>query len=313
MKRLLKITGILLGTILLLLLLGAAYIHFKGIPRYENKAPDLAVRVDSAGIAEGARMATMMCAQCHRSKDRKLGGAHMADTEVFGDIYAPNITQHPQYGIAHYTDGELAYLLRTGIRKDGQYTPPWMTKFPHLSDDDLYNIIAFLRSNHPMVQPSEENQPACEPSFFAKFLCNVAFKPLPYPDQPIPPPPGDKVALGKYIATAKFECFSCHSASFEKINLIEPERSAGFMGGGNPLKDKEGHPNPSSNLTMDKETGLGNWTEAEFIRAVKTGIRPSGPATAYPMAPYTQMTDEEASAIWAYLQTVPVIHNPNDE
>ena len=315
MKKALKIIGILLGTIVLLLLIGATIINTKGIPKYENKAPDLNIQVDSAGIAEGARMAAMMCAQCHRSKDGKLGGAPMMDTEAFGKVYAPNITQHPEYGkTAQYTDGELAYLLRTGIRKDGQYTPPWMTKFPHLSDEDLHNVIAFLRSDHPMVQSSDNNPPPSTPSFLTKLLSNVAFGPLPYPDHPISPPDrSDKAAFGKYIATAKFECYSCHNASFETVDLMLPENSVGFMGGGNPMKGEDGSPRPSSNLTMDKETGLGNWTEGDFIRAVKTGIRPKGPATRYPMSPFTQLTDGEVSAVWAYLQTIPIIHNPDDQ
>jgi len=65
----------------------------------------------------------------------------------------------------------------------------------------------------------------------------------------------------------------------------------------------------SSNLTMDEETGLGKWTEQEFITAVKSGVVPNGPALRHPMRPYAALTDEEVSAIWAYLQTVPVIQN----
>lgn len=314
MKKAIKIIGIILGAIVLLLIIGATYINVKGIPKYENKAPELTVRVDSAGIAEGARMAAMMCANCHRSKDGKLGGGPMKDTGDLGKWYAPNITHHPEFGkIDQYTDGELAYLLRTGIKKDGGYSPPWMAKFPHLSDEDLHNLIGFLRSDHPLVKPSDNNPPPNEPSFLAKLLCNTAFQPLPYPDKPIPSPdPNDKVAFGKYISTAKFECFTCHSADFAKVDLMQPENSAGYFGGGNLLKDEKGNPIPSSNLTMDKETGLGNWTEEEFIRTVKTGIRPNGPATRSPMIPFAQMTDEEVSAIWAYLNTLPVINNPND-
>ena len=63
---------------------------------------------------------------------------------------------------------------------------------------------------------------------------------------------------------------------------------------------------------MDKETGLGTWTEEEFIRAVQSGIRSNKIANRYPMPPYTVLSDDEVSAIWAYLQTVPQIHNPND-
>ena len=313
MKKILKVTAILLAVILVLVLIGALYIHLSGIPKHENKAPNLKIEADSAMVAEGARLAMMLCVQCHRSEDGKLGGAFMEDSE-FGEIYGPNITQHPKYGITHYTDGELAYLMRTGIRKDGQYTPPWMPKFPHLSDYDLHSIIAFLRSDHPLVQPSNEVQPMSRPSFLAKLLCRVAFGPLPYPDHKITAPDlSDKVAYGKYIATAKIECYTCHSADFKTANLLEPEKSGGFMGGGNKIKDREGNIIVSSNLTMDKETGLGNWTEEQFIKAVKFGIRPNGQAIRQPMFPMPQMTDEEASAIWAYLQTVPMIHNPGDK
>lgn len=311
MKKALKIVGILVGSITLLTVLGAVYINIKGIPQYENKAPELTVRVDSVGLAEGARFASMMCANCHRSDDGKLGGSLQKDAADFGEIYAPNITQHPEYGITHYSDGELAYLLRTGIEKDGTYSPPYMIKLPHLSDEDMNNLIAFLRSAHPMVQPSDHQTPPSKPNFLAKLLCNVAFKPLPYPNKPIPTPNvADKVNYGKYLATAKYDCYACHSADFKTADLLVPENSEGYFGGGNPLKDLDGHPNTSANLTMDKETGLGNWTEEQFIRAVKTGIRPNGPSLRYPMIPYAAMTDEEVSAIWAYLQTVPIIHNP---
>ena len=136
----LKIIGIGLGGLVSLLLVGAAFIHFSGIPSYKNEAPELTVTPDSVRIAEGARIATLMCNGCHLSEDGKLGGAPMKDTEDFGKIYSPNITQHPTLGITDYTDGELAYLFRTGIRKDGQYTPPWMPKFPHLSDESLEKV-----------------------------------------------------------------------------------------------------------------------------------------------------------------------------
>ena len=54
----------------------------------------------------------------------------MPDTKVFGEIHSANITQHTEYGITKYTDGELAYLFRTGILKDGQYAPPVDAEIP---------------------------------------------------------------------------------------------------------------------------------------------------------------------------------------
>jgi mono/diheme cytochrome c family protein len=315
MKKVLKIIGYMLGAVVLIAGIGAAYIHFSGIPSYEVKLPDYpAVKADSTMIAEGKRLATMVCNQCHQASNGKLEGKYMADLPtMFGKVWAPNITGHAEYGSGRYSNAELAYLLRTGVKRDGKFAPPWMPKFPHLSDQDLQNVIAYLRSDEPELAPSEVVQPAPQPSFFAKFLCRVAFKPLPYPEKAIEAPPiSDKVAYGKYLVTAKVDCYGCHSQSFETTNIMEPEKTPGYLGGGNPMPDLEGNIVVTRNLTHDKETGLGNWTEEQFVLALKTGIRPSGPALRYPMTPYTGLTDEEAKAIWAYLQTVPAIHNKVD-
>ena len=66
----------------------------------------------------------------------------------------------------------------------------------------------------------------------------------------------------------------------------------------------------SMNLTMDEETGIGRWTEEEFVKAIKTGIVPNGqPALRQPMKPYTDLTEGEAKAVYAYLKTIPKVNN----
>lgn len=306
---LLSLLGLLVAAFIL-----AMYVNFSGLPHYENKAPELAVEITEARVTEGARMAAVLCIHCHGSMDGRLGGAKMNDAGEFGVIYAPNITKDPLYGITDYTDGELAYLMRTGIRKDGQYVPPWMPKFPHMSDEDLYSIIAFLKSDHELVQPSVNNPPDVDPSFLSKMLSRTAFKPLPYPEDPVlAPPKSDPVAYGRYLAVAKFDCFSCHSASFQRLDLMNPENSDGYFGGGSVLLDKDLNAILSSNLTMDKESGLGNWSEEDFIKTLRFGMRPDRTPLRYPMVPAPMITDEEAAAIWAYLNTLPVIYNPLGE
>ncbi len=313
MKKVLRILAILVGLIALLIAIGAAYIHFRGIPKYEVHPPDLKIEADSNMLAEGKRIAAMICVHCHLAPNGRMEGAEMLDLpKTFGRAWAANITRDTKYGTGRYTDGELAYLLRTGIKRDGQYVPPWMPKFPHLSDYDMHSIIAYLRSDAPELEPSSKQQPVSQPSFFAKFLSYVAFKPLPYPDAPISSPdPEDKVAYGKYVMSA-IDCFGCHSPSFETMNIMEPEKTPGFFSGGNPMPDLEGNIVLTRNLTPDKETGIGNWTEEEFIQAVKYGLREGKPALRYPMMPYTAMKDEEVSAVWAYLQTIPSIRNDVD-
>ena len=314
MKKVFKILGILLGLVALLAAAGATYIHLDGIPTYETHPPDLIVSADSAMIAEGARIASLVCKNCHLAPNGLLEGHRMEDLPaMFGAVWTANITRDPQHGSGRYSDGELAFLLRTGIKRDGKYAPPWMPKFPHLSDKDLHSIIAYLRSDAPELAASTKQQPLSQPSFMTKFLAHVAFKPLPYPTEPIIAPPiTDKVAYGKYISTSKIECFSCHSPSFKTTNAMEPEKTPGYFSGGNAMPDKEGNIIHTRNLTPDKETGLGNWTEEQFIKAVRFGQRDGKPALRYPMVAFSALSDEEVSAIWAYLQTIPAIHHDVD-
>jgi mono/diheme cytochrome c family protein len=308
MKRFLKITGIILGLILLVLLIAAAYINFAPLPTYETKSLDIEVVSDSTAVAEGKRMAQMVCFQCHMNNGKLMGGIMEEADSPFGLIHTPNITQDIENGIGKYTDGELAYLLRTGIKRDGGYAPPWMPKFPHLADKDLNNIIAYLRSDAPEVQPSDVAQPDDQPSFLVKMLLRVAFKPLPYDGKPISAPPAtEREAFGNYLATAKLDCFGCHSPDFKTQNILEPEKTPGYFSGGNKFKTEDHGLVISANLTPDNSTGIGNWTEEQFIRVVKYGRKPDGTNVRPPMPPFVQLTDDEAAAIWAYLQTVPSI------
>lgn len=315
MKKVLKITGYILGAIVLLLAIGAAYVQFTDLPKYEVVVPDYpAFKPDSSMIAEGKRTFTLVCNNCHMAPSGKLEGKFLPEIPaMFGKAWAANITSHPEYGSGRYSNAELVYLLRTGIQRDGDFVP-FMPQFAHLSDADLQNIIAYLRSGAPELAPSEVAQPTIQLSFLGKLLSKTVFKPADYPTQPIPmPPAGDAVALGRYLVTGKLDCYGCHSPDFMTINSKEPEKTPGYLSGGNTLQDLEGNPVLSRNITLDKKTGIGNWTEAEFVRALKMGVRPDAPPMRFPMTPFAALTDDEAKAIWAYLQTVPIIENDVDK
>jgi mono/diheme cytochrome c family protein len=117
------------------------------------------------------------------------------------------------------------------------------------------------------------------------------------------------VAHGRYLVQGRAVCFPCHSADFAKLDEFVPERSAGYLGGGNAMPDMNGRIVKSANITPDPETGIGKWSEDEFIRLVRTGVRPDATVIAYPMVPYPELTDDDARAIFAYLKTVPPIKN----
>ena len=74
--------------------------------------------------------------------------------------------------------------------------------------------------------------------------------------------------------------------------------------------NQEGKKLVTLNITMDENTGIGTWTEDQFINAVKSGLVPNAqPALRYPMQPYTNLTDQEVKAIFAYLKTVPKLNH----
>jgi mono/diheme cytochrome c family protein len=311
MKKFLKIILILLGIVVSLAIIAFIFIEVRGIPSYEAKKIDYKVEVTPERIQRGKKIASMLCANCHMNPGTgALTGHKMLEApKQFGEIYSQNITQDRQYGIGDWTDGELLYLLRTGIKRDGQYAPPWMAKLPHMSDEDIASVIAFLHSNDPMVLAAAVPDQRCEPSFLAKFLCLVAFKPLPFPDHKIEmPDTNNTVELGRYLVH-NLDCYTCHSADFKTNDYLNPPLSAGYFAGGNKPLNKEGKPMVTPNLTPDKETGIGLWSEEKFVTALKTGIVEGQPALRYPMVPFVQLTDREAKAIYAYLQTVPPINH----
>jgi len=110
----------------------------------------------------------------------------------------------------------------------------------------------------------------------------------------------DAGARGEYLVRAG-GCFSCHTAP-----------------GGEPLAGGRALATPfgtfySPNITPDPETGIGRWTDAQFLRALREGVRPDG-ANYFPVFPYpsfTGITDNDALAIKAYLFSRPPVRQGN--
>ena len=110
----------------------------------------------------------------------------------------------------------------------------------------------------------------------------------------------DQVARGEYLARAA-DCEVCHTAP----------GSAAYAGGlAIPLPFGTLY---STNITADKATGIGDYSDADFLNAVRHGVRRDGtrlyPAMPYPS--YTYLTDADVLAIKAYLLSRPAVHAAN--
>ena len=115
------------------------------------------------------------------------------------------------------------------------------------------------------------------------------------------------VARGGYLVRV-MGCGDCHTPG---VFLGKPDFSK-LLGGSDVGFEVPGlgiHWGP--NLTPDKDTGLGNWTEAEIITAFTRGIAPDG-TRLIPTMPYNDfagLTPEDQHAVAAFLQSLPPLHN----
>ncbi|HEV7765491.1 MAG TPA: cytochrome c [Thermoanaerobaculia bacterium] len=114
------------------------------------------------------------------------------------------------------------------------------------------------------------------------------------------------VARGAYLANGVARCFWCHSP-LDNNNPAYPKPE--LLGSGDVLDPDT--PIVAGNLTPDVQTGLGNWKDAEIIRAIREGVGRDGhPLRAHPGSYYSVMTDHDAASVVAYLRTLKPIRKP---
>jgi hypothetical protein len=115
------------------------------------------------------------------------------------------------------------------------------------------------------------------------------------------------VKRGRYLVET-LACALCHSPVDAEKRLIPGMKLAGGL----RLHVEPYGEFPTGNLTSDKETGLGNWTDAEIRRTITQGILKDGTRLLpFPMdwASFSTMKDDDINAIVAYLRTVPPVRN----
>ena len=299
MPRWLKLIGRVVGVLLLVIVVGAALAY--GVAghrigrKYDVAATPLTVPIvrDSATIARGHHLVLAIgkCVDCH---GENMAGTVVINDKAFGHLSGANLTGGNGSSLAQYTDAEVARVIRRGVKRDGTsllFMP--VTDFSHFSDPDVAAIIAYLRSLTPVDHVGEPQ--VLGP--IARMLILGGKTPVVLPashvrdDAPHPTvPAGVTVQYGEYLAHVG-GCFGCHGDHL----------------GGGPVPGGPPEWPPARNLTP---AALGAWTEADFTRVLREGLRPDGHALSAAMPwKYTRyMTDDEIRAVWMFLQTVPPVH-----
>jgi mono/diheme cytochrome c family protein len=124
-----------------------------------------------------------------------------------------------------------------------------------------------------------------------------------------PPAVADEaqIARGRYLVTIA-GCSDCHTPGA----LLGTPDMKRYLGGSNVGFSIPGQGVfVGSNLTPDKETGLGDWTDEQIVTAIRKGKRPDGSELSgvMPYAALSHLTDEDVSAVVAFLKSLPPVHN----
>ena len=251
---------------------------------------DLQALALSHAIANGQHLveSRVGCRGCH-SKD--FGGGVIIDAAILGRWVAPNLTTGQGSVTREYTASDWDHAVRHGLRRGGRSSSMPSIEFANLSDHELSDIVAFIRSMPPVDRDLGRVKFGPVFNFVMAFdsAALVAFNIDHQKAHAVEPPDSaPTVENGEHIVQV---CRGCHGANL----------SGGKI---------QGDPNMPivANLTPH-ETGLKGWTEADFIRALREGKDKNGRELSgyMPWKAYGQMSDAELKAIWAYLQTLPAV------
>ena len=115
----------------------------------------------------------------------------------------------------------------------------------------------------------------------------------------------DLVKRGDYLANGILTCANCHSPKGPPAAVAGRDYSGGLSWDEPPFKVT------APNITPDKDTGIGGWTDAQISTVMRTGIRPNGVHVAMimPTGFYHIMTDRDLDAVVAYLRTLKPVSN----
>lgn len=290
-QRLVKFAKTAIGLLALLALAGFVFAWWWSeramATVYAVNDPPLPLREDGSALERGRHLyAILGCVECH-GKDG--AGKVIIEDPGIGRFVASNLT--PGSLPASYTADALGQAIRNGVRPDGtplRFMP--VADWNHLGDADTAALVAYLRS----LPPVRNNLGAFEVGPMARVLFLLGqFHLVPArdidhsPRRRDTPEPGPTAAYGAYLAQA---CSGCHGRDF-----------AGQRVPGTPPEFP-----PALNLTPHGD-GLAGWTRTDFGRALRQGKSRDG-RSLHPLMPYgayAAMSDDDVTAIWTYLQTVP--------
>lgn len=242
-------------------------------------------------IERGEHLTTSryVCSDCH---GENFGGGVMVEDPAMGSLLGPNLTLGEGSVTRDYTAADWDRIVRHGVRKDGRPALMPSEDFLAMSDRELSDVVAYIRSLPPVdnVVPESTLGPIGT-MLMATGKFRLSVDTIQNHDEPHalePPEAAETVEFGRHLAQV---CTGCHRPGFE----------------GGPIV--QGPPDwpPAKNLTPHQD-GLAGWTFEEFERLMREGVKRDGEPIRAPMTLVTpfaaNMTDTEIRALWLFIQSL---------
>ena len=317
MKKVLKILAWGVGVVVAIVGLGLGYLFL----RYPAVDPvrDLTVTITPERLDRGAYLANhvAVCTDCHSTRNWEyfagpiVPGTEGKGGEVFdeslgfpGTIVAHNITPA---ALGYVNDGVLYRAITSGVDKDGKAMFPLMpyTRYNSMSEEDVLSVIAYIRSLAPI-----ENKP---PETKLNFPMNLIVRTIPLRRSQAAEPDTSRIyEYGKYLTNVA-SCAECHTRQVKGKPVAGMEFAGGFE-----FRFPDKSIVRSANITPDEATGIGAWSETDFVvrfkyysstEAKSTKVSDVGYQSTMPWGMYAGMTERDLAAIYKYLRTLTPIKN----
>ncbi|HTP12996.1 MAG TPA: c-type cytochrome [Bacteroidota bacterium] len=260
-------------------------------PRFASETPKLVkmgamVPSTSSSIAAGKRVfQKLQCAACHGTDGKGKDAAATEFTDDWGHDIIPANLAEPWTFRGGSTARDIYLRFRTGL--DGTPMPSYKGSASDREMWDLANYVLSL-SRKPVWEMNEHELQA-----FYDELDKVN--------------KANPVERGKYLVET-LGCGYCHSPIRKDGSIVEEMKYAGGQHWNlYPFGDYV-----SYNLTSDKETGLGGWTDDQIKQFVTTGTRRDGTRMIpfpMPWSAYAALKTSDLDAVIAYLRTLPPVYN----
>ena len=301
-RKILKWTGIVLLSLILLIVL---IVSFRQNLKYDSPYPAIKASADSTIIARGKEIVfgPAHCADCHHKGNADslfnvgqvpaLSGGMKFELPL-GNFYVPNITPDATTGIGRYKDGEIARVLRNGVRPNGTAAFDFMP-FHDMTDEDMTAVISYLRSQPPVRHKIPDNTVTMLGRVINAFL----IKPVG------PSKPTEKsvkrdttAEYGKYLAYSVANCNGCHTNRDMMTGATIGEPFAGGL-----VFDEPGVPALTvPNITPHAESRIHGWSQQDFIKRFRMGKLI--PYSHMPWNSFKRMSDNDLKAIYNFLQSL---------